>query len=263
MPALYDLPLTTLVIMDATPGITVIIPAKDEADRIAATVRATAALPGVGEVIIVDDGSGDATAEAAAEAGARVERHPRNRGKAAAMETGARAARCDTLLFADADLEESARRLAPLVEPVRSGTADVTIAALPPQEGAGGHGFVTGLGREAIKQATGWVPTAPLSGQRCMTRAAFEATLPFAAGWGVEVGMTIDLLAAGFTVQEVRCELQHRATGNDLRGILHRAAQYRDVRRAVVARRRRGVAVPESERSGVDPAPFAPYRAVR
>src|SRR6476660_3793221 len=70
-------------------GVAAVIPAKDEADRIAATVRAVLGLPGVDLVVVVDDGSTDATAEVAREAGAEVVRHARNRGKAAAMTTGA------------------------------------------------------------------------------------------------------------------------------------------------------------------------------
>ena len=66
-----------------------VIPAKDEAARIAATVQAASRIAHVDLVIVVDDGSGDATADLARAAGATVIRHPRNRGKAAAMESGA------------------------------------------------------------------------------------------------------------------------------------------------------------------------------
>ncbi|HWD79682.1 MAG TPA: glycosyltransferase, partial [Kribbella sp.] len=68
-----------------------VIPAKDEADRIAATVDAVHKIIGVDLVVVVDDGSTDRTAEVAEQAGAVVVRHERNRGKAAAMETGAAA----------------------------------------------------------------------------------------------------------------------------------------------------------------------------
>src|ERR1700683_2646511 len=98
--------------------VAVVIPAKNEADRIGATVRAAAGLPGVDIVIVVDDGSADGTAAAAQEAGASVMRHARNRGKAAALETGAesvqlledneRRDRPRHLLFLDADLAENA-----------------------------------------------------------------------------------------------------------------------------------------------------------
>ena len=91
--------------------------------------------------------------------------------------------------------------------------------------------------RRAVSQLTGWTPAQPLSGMRCLTREAYEAATPLARGWGVEVGMTIDLLRAGFRVIEVPCDLKHRPSGHDLRGQLHRAAQYRDVELAISSRR--------------------------
>src|SRR5579862_423366 len=94
--------------------VAVIIPARDEADRIEATVTAALGLPAVALAVVVDDGSADATADAARRAGAVVTRHARNRGKGAAMETGAEAVRLldqrdrrdrpRHLLFLDADL---------------------------------------------------------------------------------------------------------------------------------------------------------------
>jgi hypothetical protein len=90
--------------------------------------------------------------------------------------------------------------------------------------------------------ATGWTPTQPLSGMRCLTREAFEAARPLAHGWGVETALTIDLLTAGYRVLEVPCELHHRVTGADWRGQLHRARQYRDVARGLAARRVRRAA---------------------
>jgi glycosyltransferase involved in cell wall biosynthesis len=230
----------------------VVIPAKDEAERIGTTVRAVLGMPGVRHVLVVDDGSVDATGPQAALAGAVVVRHARNRGKGAAMETGAaRIALLDAeqglapsvLLFVDADLGESATQTAVLAGPTLDGTADMTIAVLPPQRTAGGgHGLVVNLSRNGIRRATGWTATQPLSGMRSLTREAFEAARPLAPGWGVETGLTIDLLSAGYRVLEVPCDLHHRVTGRDLLAQLHRGMQYRDVARALVARRLRRAA---------------------
>ena len=237
-----------------TAAVAAIIPAKDEADRIAATVTAVRGIPGVDLVVVVDDGSSDATAELAREAGAEVVRHARNRGKAAAMTTGAgyvarqeevegraggSAAR-RPLLFVDADLEESAANVGVLVPPVAQGRVDMTIATLPPQKTAGGgHGFVVRLARNGIEDLTGFVAKQPLSGMRCLTREAFDAATPLARGWGVEVGLTVDVLLAGLQVEEVPCELHHRVSGSDWRGQVHRAKQYRDVALALTQRRAR------------------------
>jgi glycosyl transferase family 2 len=231
------------------PGdLAVVIPAKNEADRIGATVRAAAGLPGADLVVVVDDGSSDGTAAAAERAGARVVRHSRNRGKAAALETGAAAvallesaglepaASPHHLLFLDADLGDTAAQAGPLAEPVRSGTADMTIAVFSSRVRKGGFGLVMAASGAGIERATGWRPAQPLNGQRCLTRAAFEAALPLAAGWGAETGLTIDLIRQGLRVTEVEVPLAHRATGNDWRSQVHRARQLAGVARALAAR---------------------------
>jgi glycosyltransferase involved in cell wall biosynthesis len=218
--------------------VAVVIPACNEAERIAATVAAAARIPAVDVVLVVDDGSTDDTARIAIAAGARAERHARNRGKAAAMTTGAAALPdADVLVFLDADLGDTAVGAAPLLAPVLEGRADMTIATLPTQATAGGgHGFVVRLSRWGIERATGFAPVQPLSGQRCLTRAAFARALPLAPGFGVETALTIDLLRAGLRVQEVPCDLLHRVTGTDWRAQRHRLRQFRHVARALATR---------------------------
>ena len=234
------------------PGdLAVIIPAKNEVDRIAATVAAASTLPGADIVVVVDDGSIDGTAAAAAAVGAHVVKHARNRGKAAAMETGAEAVRLIEsgaagpivtgtgprhLLFLDADLGDSAAEAGPLTEPVQAGAADVTIAVFTTRVRKGGFGVVTATSAAGIERATGWRPAQPLNGQRCLTRAAFAAALPLAPGWGAETGMTIDLLRKGMRVTEVEVPMSHRATGNDWRAQVHRLRQLADVVRALAVR---------------------------
>src|SRR5262245_9274694 len=234
--------------MSATSSVdvAVVIPAKNEHDRVAATIAAAKTISDL--VIVVDDGSTDGTALIAREAGSLVVAHTRNRGKAAAMTTGAGVvAGLDArdglrtprhLLFLDADLEETAKEGAALVEPVRAGVADMTIGVLPPQKrSGGGFGFVVRLSRNGVRRLTGFEATQPLSGQRCLTRAAFTAAQPLAHGWGVETAMLVDLLRQGLRVQEVEVDLHHRVTGRDLRAQIHRLRQYTDVAAALAVRR--------------------------
>jgi glycosyltransferase involved in cell wall biosynthesis len=252
-----------------SPGgdLAVVIPARNESDRIGATVKAAARIPGADVIVVVDDGSADETGREAAAAGATVVRHARNRGKAAALETGAEAVkvieaeraaasgaaaspvRPRHLLFLDADLGETAALAGPLAEPVRAGTADMTIAVFAQRMKLGGHGLVLGLAGAGIERATGWRPAEPLNGQRCLTRAAFEAVRPLAPGWGAETGMSIDLLRRGLRITEVRVPLSHRATGKDLSAQLHRARQLAGVARALAARQpwRRAAARPPAD----------------
>ena len=250
------------------PKTAVVVCAKDEAHRIAATVRAARGLPGVDLAVVVDDGSSDATAEAALQAGARVLRHARNRGKGAAMESGAEAVRLleadghlgppgehRLLLFLDADLGATAAAAAPLIEPVAAGEADMSVALFPATRmRLGGHGFVVRLARDGIRRATGWEPEQPLSGQRCLTRTAFQSALPLASGFGVETGLTIDVLRSSGRVVEVEVPMEHRATGADLHAQLHRARQFADVGRALAARRA-GAAVRRVPARRVRPGP--------
>ena len=52
-----------------------------------------------------------------------------------------------------------------------------------------------------------------------------RATLPFAQGYGMEIGMTVDAVRAGYRLGEYELDLAHRATGRTLAGFLHRARQ--------------------------------------
>ena len=232
--------------MPPSGDVAIVIPARNESDRIQATVKAAAGVPGADMIVVVDDGSGDDTGFVAENAGAIVLRHGRTRGKGAAMETGAEAVGLlernedrpvpRHLLFLDADLAESAVYGAALVQPVRDGQADVTIAVFSERVRAGGHGFVVALSGSGIRRATGWLPAQPLNEQRCLTRAAFEAARPLAPGWGAETGMTIDLHRLGLRITEVEVPMAHRATGGDWRSQVHRARQFAGVAWALAAR---------------------------
>jgi Glycosyl transferase family 2 len=224
-----------------------LVPARNEADRVGATVRALRELPEVAEVLVVSDGSTDATADRALEAGAHCLDLPRNLGKGGALNAGLAALmgrvaerlspEPAALLLADADLAGTAARLDRLLTPVLAGEADLAIADLPAQKGAGGFGVAMGLARRGMARATGRTMAEPLSGQRAVRWEALPALLPFAPGFGVEVAMTIDALRAGLRVVEVEVDLHHNATGKDLSGILHRARQARAVTRELTRRR--------------------------
>ena len=171
-------------------------------------------------ILVADDGSRDATADVAEGAGARVLRLPR-RGKGQALTLAEREAAPGPLLLCDADLRGDLR-------PLLRAEAGLTIAVFARKQG-GGFGIAKRTAGRLIERLTGYRAAEPLSGQRLLTLTARGACFPVAAGFGVETRMTIDALRAGVSVREVAVDLEHRATGRDLRGFLHRGRQLRDV----------------------------------
>ncbi len=218
------------------PVVVALVPAKDRVDRIADTVAALRRLGSVDEVLVVDDGSRDATAEVAAEAGAQVLRLPRNRGKGGAVLAGVEATPdADVYLLIDADLAETAGSADALLDPVLTDEADLVVGVFPPAAGRGGSGRVKAVAGAAIRRATGRDVREPLSGQRAVRRGLL-AELPSADRFGLEVAMTIDALRADARLVEVEVPMDHRHTGGSLSGYVHRARQGVDILRAAWSR---------------------------
>lgn len=222
--------------MSAT-GVSVVIPAFNEGRAIARTVAAVRNLPGVSEVIVVDDCSTDDTAARARDSGARVVSLPVNRGKGAALNAGIAAAGGEVIVLLDADLGDSAAEAHKLILPILEGRADLTIARFPAARRRGGFGLVKGLARRGIRHFTGLEMESPISGQRAVRRELLSQLLPLAGGYGVEVGMTIDAAVRGYRLLEVPVQMRHRETGRDWRGFVHRGRQFRDIMLTLIRRR--------------------------
>ncbi len=222
----------------------VLLPAYNEAERIAVTIQALRARLEIGEIVVLDDGSTDGTADRARAAGASLVLTERNGGKGAALNAAYKAARdlADVFLLLDADLGASAGEAVKLLPPLARGEADMTVGMLPPDPDfaasgqSGGRGFVVRLARWGIRRRTGQTFRQPLSGQRAVRREVLEALGgTFAPGFGVEVDLTVRAIRAGFRVQEVETGFRHKVTGGDWAGLRHRARQFRDVARIVLA----------------------------
>lgn len=214
-----------------------VIPACDEAELLSETLCSLAEISEISRIIVSDDGSLDATAEIARRLGVDVlaaASPGRPSGKGNAMLSGlsrARALRPDAVLLADADLGASAVRLSGLIEALGA-SHPAAIASFPPARG-GGLGLVKRFARQAISHHTGYAPSESLSGQRALLSEALEMLPGIAPGFGAEVGMTLDLLAAGIQPEEIPLDLTHRPTGKTPAGFVHRTRQGRDILRAL------------------------------
>jgi glycosyltransferase involved in cell wall biosynthesis len=225
----------------------IIVAAYNEADRIGDTLAALAmAFPGA-RIWVADDGSKDKTSQIARQAGAQVLRSERMIGKGAAVTATAREALRDAqarvasntepiFVLCDGDLGQSGARLGPLVDAVRGKQADVAVAAFARRVG-GGVGLALGFARYAIRRRCGLDLRAPISGQRALRVNALEDVLPFASGFGMEIGMTIDAARAGYRVVEIELDLSHRSSGRTVSGFVHRGRQLVDFLRVYRSRR--------------------------
>lgn len=229
--------------MTELPRVCALIPAYNEAERIAVTVAALRLRPEIAEIVVMDDGSTDGTAEIARDTGATLVLTGKNGGKGAALSAAyaAARARAEVFLLLDADLGYSAGEAVKLLPLIFSNQADMTIGMLPADPAfaaagqSGGRGFVVRLARWGIERRTRQSMAQPLSGQRAVRRSVLEALGGrLAPGFGVEVDLTVRALQAGFRVREVETEFRHKVTGGDWPSLRHRARQFRDVAQVVL-----------------------------
>jgi glycosyltransferase involved in cell wall biosynthesis len=220
----------------------IVVAARNEADRVGEAIAALRIAFPAAAVWVADDASTDGTAEVAMAAGAQVVSRGRPHGKGANVTAAVEAALSvepapALVLLCDGDLGASAARLAPLVEAVEGGECDLAVAAFSRRIG-GGFGLALGFAHWAIRGLCGVDTKAPISGQRALRTETLRETLPFAAGFGMEIGMTVDAVRAGYRLGEYELDLEHRATGRSLAGFRHRGVQLRDFARAYGDRRR-------------------------
>ena len=214
----------------------VIVTARNEAERLADTLRALRRAFPDARIVVADDASSDATPHIALQEEAELVRAPARLGKGGAANLAVERLRRDGplpgLVLCDGDLGASAAELARL-----EGRGDLVVARFAKRVG-GGFGVALGFAAWAIRRLTGLEPKAPISGQRYLSARAAAAVTPFADGFGMEIAMTVDAHRAGFELVELELDLEHRATKKTAPGFLHRARQLRDFLRVYLLRSR-------------------------
>ncbi|MGC8508856.1 MAG: glycosyltransferase family 2 protein [Thiomonas sp.] len=125
--------------------LSIILPARNEAGAVAQTVEKIRALYAQAEIIVVNDGSTDATAEVAAQAGARVISKPYGMGNGAAIKTGARAAQGEVLVFMDADGQHDPADIPRLLAQLDAGYDMAVGARGDGSQASMGRGLANGL----------------------------------------------------------------------------------------------------------------------
>jgi glycosyltransferase involved in cell wall biosynthesis len=216
------------------PTVTVVIPAFNEEKTITDTIRALKQQPEVDKILVVNDGSTDNTSALARKEQVEVLDLLPNRGKGGAMNAALEYITTDIIAFIDGDLGTAAGEVYKILTPVLESKTDLCIASFPPPAKKGGFGLVKGTAAKAIRKAGNLESTAPLSGQRAMTKEVLKAVTPFREGYGVELGMTLRALQKGFRIMEVPTTMTHNETGRDLKGFLHRGKQFLHVVRVIM-----------------------------
>lgn len=184
-----------------------VIPAVDEAATLGSVILQTQ--PHVDEVIVVDDGSGDATGLIASRAGAEVRSHERNRGKGAALRTGIGAAidaGADVVVLLDGDGQHDPESIPSLVEPIEAGDADLVIgsrrlggAGTPPRHRKAGRRVL-----DAITNVVGETDVSDTqSGFRAMRADWVEGVEITESGFGVESVMLTEARRSGARIVEI------------------------------------------------------------
>lgn len=224
--------------------ISVCIPARNEATTIGGVVSSVVdALdrpdPLVDEVVVVDDGSADATGDIAAALGARVVRRDGKPGKGAALAEALRVASGDIAVFLDADVRNfDLHFVTALVEPLLAAEGLVLVKGTyrrPAVDGAGGGRVTELLARPLLRRLFPELAflRQPLAGEVAVRRGAL-AGLVLEPGYGVEIGMLIDVARRFGPAAIAQVDLGERIHRN--RPLAELAGQADEVLAAVLSR---------------------------
>ncbi|KZX15074.1 glucosyl-3-phosphoglycerate synthase [Methanobrevibacter cuticularis] len=182
------------------PSVSIVIPAYNEEKTVAGVIAAANELSYVDEVIVVDDGSYDKTADEAKFSGSTVISHATNQGKGAAIKTGFKHSKGDIIAFIDADIQNlTSDKIDNIIRPILDGKTDITKTKFIRESGR-----VTELTAKPLLKF--FFPEItfdqPLSGQFAGKRSVLDK-IKFEKDYGVDVGIVLDADAHGININEV------------------------------------------------------------
>ncbi len=181
--------------------LSVVLPAKNEAAAIGQTVSTIVGRYPGAEVLVVNDGSSDATAAIAEQAGARVINHPYSKGNGAAIKTGARAAGGDVVVFMDADGQHDPSDIARLIARLDAGNDMVIGARQRGSQASWWRGLANGLYNGMASYVTGHKIEDLTSGFRVVRTDKFREFLYLLPnGFSYPTTCTMAFFRAGYSV---------------------------------------------------------------
>lgn len=199
--------------------VSIIVPCYNEADTIANAIKELQTLRDRFEVeiIVVDDGSTDGSSERLGEfSGIKLERHEKNRGKGAAIATGAKNATGEVIIIQDADLEYDPKEIPDLVSPILAGKYDIVY-------GSRFKGKIEGMtlshyfGNKILSFFTGLLygveVTDMMTGHKAFRTAVFRQLNLKSPGFEFEVDVTVQVLLKGYSIHEIPITYSKRKFG--------------------------------------------------
>jgi glycosyltransferase involved in cell wall biosynthesis len=200
--------------MNQAHKVSIVIPARNEAASLRELLPRLLTLMAEAEIIVVDDGSSDDTAQVCAQSKVRHLRHPYPKGNGAAIKTGARAASGDVIVFMDGDGQHKPEDIQALLDKFNEGY-DMVVGARQSGSQAGLH---RALANDIFSRFASWMVMQPIadltSGFRAVNAARFRQFLYLLPnGFSYPTTITMSFFRAGYSVAYVPIDALRRVSG--------------------------------------------------
>lgn len=201
-----------------TGNISILIPAKNEAEPLRTLLPVLQLSVPAAEIIVVDDGSSDGTADVARQLGAKVVRHPYSMGNGAAIKTAARTASGEVLVFLDADGQHNAEEVPALVQELEKGYDMVVGARTFSGQASVGRGIANGIYNKLASWMVGHKVLDLTSGFRAVRANKFKEFLYLLPnGFSYPTTITMAFFRVGYTLRYVPIQVARRVGKSHIR----------------------------------------------